>query len=274
MIGTLYLVGTPIGNLGDLSPRALEILQTVDFIACEDTRVTRKLLSHFAIKKPLMSYFAHNQREAGGRILQRLFGGESCALVTDAGMPCISDPGEDLVLQCSQSGIPVYSIPGPSAFVAALSLSGLPSQRFCFEGFLSTEKKPRRVHLDSLKTQESTMIFYEAPHKLQKTLEDMLDCWGNRPISISRELTKRFEETLHLTLEEAVAHYKTNPPRGEFVLVIGGAAPDESSGASLEQAMALYQELLASGLSKKDACRQAASITGVSKNLLYSESLK
>ena len=222
MAGTLYLVGTPIGNLGDFSPRAIETLRSVDFIAAEDTRVTLKLLNHFEIKKPLICYFEHNRAEMGEKLLSRLLGGESCALVTDAGMPAISDPGEDIVRQCAEHGVTVAAVPGPSALVTALAMSGLPTQRFTFEGFLSVSGKSRREHLESLKSETRTMIFYEAPHKLLRTLQDFLDTFGDRDISLCRELTKLHEEIIRTTLSAAVARYTETPPKGEFVLVLRG----------------------------------------------------
>ena len=216
MTGTLYVVGTPIGNLSDFSPRAVETLEAVDFIAAEDTRVTLKLLNHFGVKKPLVSYFEHNKRDHGEKILARLEAGENCALVSDAGMPAISDPGELLVAQCAERGIPVLVVPGPSAVVSALAISGLPTGRFTFEGFLSVNKKSRRDHLDEVKDERRTMIFYEAPHKLYATLRDMLDAWGDRRIAIVRELTKIHEEVIRTTLSEAVRRSKDDPFKGEI----------------------------------------------------------
>jgi len=276
MPGTLYLVGTPIGNLGDISQRALETLGQVDFIAAEDTRVSLKLLNHFGIKKPLLSYFAHNRRARGEEILQRLLRGESCALVTDAGMPAVSDPGEELVALCAAHGIEVICIPGPSAVVTALALSGLPAGRFTFEGFLSTATKSRRDHLESLRTEQRAMVFYEAPHKLPYTLRDMLETWGDRRLALCRELTKRYEETIRTTLAEAAAKYTEEKPRGEFVLVIEGAPPPApvESGADLAPALELLCARTAAGVSLKDAARQTAEETGLAKNLLYMEALK
>ena len=226
MSGTLYLVATPIGNLGDFSPRAVETLETVDFIAAEDTRVSIKLLNHFEIKKPLVSYHEHNHITAGQAILARLLAGESCALVTDAGTPAVSDPGEDLVRLCAENDVEVLSIPGCCAAVNALAVSGLPTGRFTFEGFLTVNKKSRRERLESLKTEERTMIFHEAPHKLLTTLEDMTAVFGaDRRIALCRELTKLHEETRRCTLGEAIAYYNENTPKGEFVLVLAGAEP-------------------------------------------------
>ena len=275
MSGTLYLVGTPIGNLGDFSPRGIEALQMVDFIAAEDTRVTIKLLNHFEIKKPLISYYAHNQRERGMEILARLLTGESCALVSDAGMPAISDPGEELVALCAEHDVPVFCIPGPSAFVTALALSGLPTDRFTFEGFLSTANKSRREHLKSLKHEQRTLVFYEAPHKLPSTLADMLEAWGDRRVTLCRELTKKFEETIRTTLSEAVERYNTEKPRGEFVLVIEGAPEAEPAEAfSLQDALAMLRLRMEAGISLKDAAREIAEETGIPKNRLYNEAVK
>ena len=228
MSGTLYLVGTPIGNLGDLSPRAAEILESVDFIAAEDTRVTLKLLNHLGIKKQLISYYEHNKIESAAVIIPRLLGGESCALVSDAGMPAISDPGEELVRLCAERGIQVASVPGPSAVVTALAMSGLPTQRFTFEGFLSTAGKSRREHLASLKDEHRTIVIYEAPHKLSETLKDLLEALGDRDIALCRELTKLHEEVIRTTLSEAVGRFRATPPRGEFVIVLGGNKDEKS----------------------------------------------
>ena len=276
MSGTLYLVGTPIGNLGDLSPRGAETLQLVDFIAAEDTRVSLKLLNHLGIKKPLVSYYAHNRREAGEKILQRILQGESCALVSDAGMPAISDPGEELVALCAAAGVPIYCIPGPSAVVTALALSGLPTGRFTFEGFLSVSRRSRTTHLAELKNERRTMIFYEAPHKLPATLRDMLDAWGDRNIALGRELTKRYEETIRTTLSQAAARFATEKPRGEFVLIIEGAPPPgpEQGEVQLEQAIDRLRALMDTGISVKDAVRQCAEETGVAKNVLYAEAVR
>ena len=276
MSGTLYLVGTPIGNLGDLSVRALETLRSVDFIAAEDTRVTAKLLNHFEIRKPCVSYYEHNKYASGEKIVARLLAGETCALVTDAGMPAISDPGEDIVRQCAEQGIDVQVIPGPCAAITALSMSGLPTGRFTFEGFLSTTKKNRAQHLDSLRAEQRTMIFYEAPHKLCATLRDLAAAFGGeRRISLCRELTKLHEEVLRLTLDGAVAYYETQPPRGEYVLIVEGAPKQQESGpVSEEEALMRVQALLAEGLSRKDAVRQVAAETGLAKNQLYDAALR
>ena len=275
MAGTLYLVPTPIGNLGDISPRAKKTLAVADFIAAEDTRVSLKLLNHLELKKPLVSYYEHNKNESGPRIVERLLAGESCALVTDAGSPAISDPGEDLVALCARAGVCVCAIPGPCAAVTALSVSGLPTGRFCFEGFLSTNKKSRREHLDSLKSERRTMIFYEAPHKLQNTLKDLTDAFGpERRISLCRELTKLHEQILRMTLGEALAYYTENDPRGEYVLVLEGAAETSEEALTLEDAVSLALERIASGASKKDAVREVSRETGFPKNALYDAVLR
>ena len=276
MSGTLYLVGTPIGNLGDLSVRALETLRRADFIAAEDTRVTAKLLNHFEIRKPCVSYYEHNKYASGEKIVARLLAGETCALVTDAGMPAISDPGEDLVRLGAENSVEVRAVPGCCAAVNALAVSGLPTGRFTFEGFLSTTKKNRAQHLDSLRAEQRTMIFYEAPHKLCATLRDLAAAFGGeRRISLCRELTKLHEEVLRLTLDGAVAYYETQPPRGEYVLIVEGAPKQQESGpVSEEEALMRVQALLAEGLSRKDAVRQVAAETGLAKNQLYDAALR
>ena len=275
MNGTLYLVATPIGNLGDLSPRAVETLEAVDFIAAEDTRVSVKLLNHFSIKKPLVSYHEHNHVTAGQAILARLLAGESCALVTDAGTPAISDPGEDLVRLCAENGVEVLSIPGCCAAVNALAVSGLPTGRFTFEGFLTVNKKSRRERLDSLKTEERTMIFHEAPHKLRTTLEDLCAAFGpERRISLCRELTKLHEETIRTTLEQAVEFYTENAPKGEYVLVVAGAEPVQAAAVTLEDGVAQVLALKRQGIRLKDAAREVAEHTGLSKNELYAAALE
>ena len=275
MAGTLYLVPTPIGNLGDISPRAKKTLAEADFIAAEDTRVSLKLLNHLELKKPLVSYYEHNKNESGPRIVERLLAGESCALVTDAGSPAISDPGEDLVALCAKAGVCVCAIPGPCAAVTALSVSGLPTGRFCFEGFLSTNKKSRREHLDSLKSERRTMIFYEAPHKLTRTLADLSAAFGtDRRISLCRELTKLHEQILRMTLGEALAYYTENDPRGEYVLILEGAAEASVEALTLEDAVSLALERIASGASKKDAVREVSRETGFPKNALYDAVLR
>lgn len=275
MAGMLYLVPTPIGNLGDISIRCRETLEQADFIAAEDTRVTLKLLNHLGIKKSLVSYFEHNKAAKGNVILDRILAGETCALVSDAGSPAISDPGEDLVRQCAEAGITVCAIPGPCAVITALSISGQSTGRFCFEGFLSTAKKSRREHLESLVKEVRTMVFYEAPHKLCNTLEDMAAVFGSdRPISLCRELTKLHEEVVRTTLGEALQKYTETPPKGEFVLIVAGAAPEEKPAATAEDAAARALELMESGMSRKDAARQAAKELGLPKNLVYDATLK
>jgi 16S rRNA (cytidine1402-2'-O)-methyltransferase len=271
--GKLFLVSTPIGNLGDMTIRGLETLRLVDFIAAEDTRVTLKLLNHFDIKKPLVSYYEHNSRLSGEKILSRLLGGESCALVSDAGTPAISDPGEDLVRLCAQAGIEIVSVPGVSALVSALSISALPSQRFCFEGFLSTAKKSRRERLLSLRREERTIIFYEAPHKLTRTLEDLFDTLGDRQIAICRELTKLYEEVLRFSLSEAIKHFQDKQPRGEFVLIIQGASPSDAK-PSLEEGLEVLSRYRQTGLSLKESAKRAADDTGLPRNELYSSWIK
>jgi 16S rRNA (cytidine1402-2'-O)-methyltransferase len=274
MTGTLYLVATPIGNLSDFSPRARQMLESADFIAAEDTRVTLKLLNHFEIHKPLVSYYEQNRSLAGEKILERLLAGESCALVTDAGLPAISDPGEDMVRLAAENGVPVCPIPGPCASVTALAASGLPTQRFCFEGFLSTANKNRAAHLASLKNEPRTMIFHEAPHKLLRTLQDMLAAFGDREVAVCRELTKVHEEILRTTLSGAIARFTEAPPKGEFVLVVRGAELPAEPEASSEDALALVEEFRAGGMSLKQACKAAAERTGWSKNDLYAAVLK
>ena len=270
--GKLYVVATPIGNLGDFSPRAIETLETVDFIAAEDTRVGAKLLNKFEIKKPQVSYFEHNRRTKGDYILSRLLEGESCAIITDAGTPAISDPGVDLVDLCAQNGVEVVAVPGCSAVVAALSISGMACGRFTFEGFLPVPKKERRAHLEEVKAEKRTMVFYEAPHKLQRTLQDMLECWGDRKIALCREITKLHEECFRTTLSEAISHYEEHPPRGEFVLVIEGCTEVE---APVEEAdlLAQVQALVDGGMPLMGAVKQVAKANGASKNKLYQEAL-
>ena len=275
MPGMLYLVPTPIGNLGDISPRCRETLEQADFIAAEDTRVTLKLLNYLGIKKSLVSYYEHNKAFKGNVILDRILAGETCALVSDAGSPAISDPGEDLVRQCAQAGIVVCAIPGPCAAITALSISGQATGRFCFEGFLSTAKKSRKEHLDSLKKEVRTMIFYEAPHKLAVTLEDLRDAFGeDRPVSLCRELTKIHEEVIRTTLGEAAAKYAETPPKGEFVLVVAGAPEEAEETPSDADAAALLEAYLSQGLSRKDAVKQVARELNLPKNQVYELSLR
>lgn len=272
---TLYLVPTPIGNLSDISDRCRETLQSVDFIAAEDTRVTLRLLNHMGIKKPLVSYYEHNKEVSGPKIVERLLAGESCALVTDAGSPAISDPGEDLVRLCAEAGVTVTAIPGPCAAITALSISALPTGRFTFEGFLSTAKKSRFAHLDSLRAEQRTMIFYEAPHKLTATLADLRQVFGGtRRICLCRELTKLHEEALRMTLDEAVAYYESQAPRGEYVLIVEGAREAAEPAVTQDDAVARVQALITQGYSKKDAVRQVAAETGFPKNALYDAVLK
>ena len=269
---TLYLVGTPIGNLADMSERAKKVLSEVDFIAAEDTRNSMKLLGCYGIHAELVSYYEHNKRESGERILARLLGGESCALITDAGMPAISDPGEDLVRLCSDAGVAVRVIPGPSACVSALALSGLATQRFTFEGFLPAQKGERKKRLDEVKNETRTMIFYEAPHKLKATLSDMLEVFGeNRKISLCRELTKLNEETIRITLADAVALYNEKEPRGEYVLVLEGGEKNATVDNPLltlspEEHTAHYE---AQGMKRMDAIKAAAKDRGMSKSEFY-----
>jgi 16S rRNA (cytidine1402-2'-O)-methyltransferase len=270
MSGKLILVGTPIGNLSDFSPRAVEALSEADFIAAEDTRVTVKLLNHFGIKKPLVSYFEHNKVARGPVLCDRMEAGETCALVTDAGMPAISDPGELLVEQCAERGIPVFVVPGPSAVVSALAVSGLPTGRFTFEGFLSVNKKSRREHLAELRDERRTMVFYEAPHKLAATLADLLAALGNRRISLVRELTKIHEEVIRTTLAEAAERYADGSARGEFVLVVEGA-PQKCEPEPEQDAFALARAYLADGLSASEAAKRAAAETGRRKSEIYRE---
>jgi len=275
MAGILYLVPTPIGNLGDISKRCRETLTEADFIAAEDTRVSLKLLNYLDLKKPMVSYYEHNKVESGKRIVERILAGETCALVTDAGSPAISDPGEDLVALCAENGITVSAIPGPCAIITALSISGLPTGRFTFEGFLSTSKKSRQEHLTALRDERRTMVFYEAPHKLRNTLDDLAAAFGgNRRISLCRELTKLHEEVIRTTLDGAIALYTEQPPRGEYVLVLDGAPEQEAEEITLETALEQVKALIASGMSKKDAVKQTAAATGFPKNVLYDAAIK
>ena len=270
MSGTLYLVPTPIGNLGDISPRALDTLQQADFVAAEDTRVTLKLLNHFGIKKPLVAYYRHNTEAGGQTILRRLLAGENCALVSDAGTPAVSDPGEELVGLCVENGVAVTALPGPCALTTALSVSGLPTGRFTFEGFLAMNKKNRRAHLNSLAREERTMIFYEAPHKLTSTLTDLCQVFGpDRRIALCRELTKLHEEVVRTTLGQAVSRYEAEPPRGEFVLVVAGAEPIPQEDNHPEDALAQVALLRSQGLSLKDAVKQVSQDLDLPRNQLY-----
>ena len=274
MAGMLYLVPTPIGNLGDISVRCRQTLEQADFIAAEDTRVSLKLLNYLGIKKSLVSYYEHNKAQKGNVILDRILAGETCALVSDAGSPAISDPGEDLVKQCAEAGITVCAIPGPCAVITALSISGQATGRFCFEGFLSTAKKSRMEHLQALEKEQRTMIFYEAPHKLLATLESMAEVFGSsRSISLCRELTKLHEEVIRTTLGGAIELYSNQPPKGEFVLVVAGAEPEVKEAATLDDAVARVNELMAEGLSRKDAVKQAAKELDLPKNQVYDAAL-
>ncbi len=279
MPGTLYLVATPIGNLGDFSPRAREVMSEVDFIAAEDTRVTKKLMTALDLpQKPLVSYYEHNRRQRGEEILARLLAGENCALVTDAGTPAVSDPGEDLVALCAPEGVPVIPIPGCCAAVCALAASGLPTGRWCFEGFLSVNKKARREHLDALKNEKRSMIFYEAPHKLRATLDDLCAAFGGeRRISLSRELTKLHEETLRMTLAEAVAYFTETAPRGEFVMIVEGApdvVDEDAEDDRMARALNAVQKRIENGETLKDAVKMVSADLGVKKNALYQLALE
>ena len=273
MNNILYVVGTPIGNMGDISPRAVQTLEQVDFIAAEDTRVTLKLLNHFGIKKPLVSYFEHNKHEKGEKIIERILSGESCAIVTDAGMPCISDPGEDLIRQCEAAGIPTAVVPGPSAAIAALAVSGLETGRFTFEGFLSVNKKSRAQHLESLLSERRTMIFYEAPHKLAATLRDFYQSFGDRKLTIARELTKLHEEIIRTTTAVAAEKYADGSLKGEIVLILEGKKEEEASVITLADAVACAKKLIDSGMRPTDAAKEAAAMAGLKKNDIYKELL-
>ena len=273
MAGMLYLVATPIGNLGDFSPRAVETLRRADFIAAEDTRVSLKLLNHFDIHKPLVSYHEYNRAVAGQAIVQRLLGGETCALVTDAGTPAISDPGQDLVRLAAENGIIVQSIPGCCAAITALAVSGFPTGRFTFEGFLSANRSERRARLTELTGEQRTMVFHEAPHKLRATLADMAELLGDRPVALCRELTKLHEETVRTTLCAAADYYRTNEPRGEYVLVVGGAERPDGPAVTLEEGVAMVLRLRSDGMRMKDAVRQVADDTGLNRNELYDAAL-
>ena len=271
MPGTLYIVGTPIGNLGDFSERGKETLQSVDFICAEDTRVTAKLLNHFAIKKPLVSYHEHNRAEKGPGIVERLLSGESCAVVTDAGMPAISDPGIDLVRMARDAGVPVATVPGPTAVATALAYSGMNVARFSFEGFLTVNKPKRRAHLEELKTEKKTMVFYEAPHKLLSTLKDLYNTLGERRIAVIKELTKIHENAWLTTLSEAVRHFETvDKIKGEFVLIIEAKTEEEQSAETETiDPVALARSFMAEGLSLNEAAKRAAKETGAKKGDVY-----
>lgn len=269
MAGILYVVGTPIGNLGDFSPRAVQVLSECDFIAAEDTRVTIKLLNHFGIKKPMVSYYEHNRAQRGGVIIDRLLNGESCALVSDAGMPIISDPGEDLTKLCHENGIQVLAVPGPCAFVTALAISGMPSGRFTFEGFLTVSKQNRKKHLEELINEKRTMIFYEAPHKLASTLADMAKYWGNRNIALVKEITKIHENVERTTLFDATEKYKDGSAKGEYVLIVEGKPEEEEKEITIEAAVEMAKKLIENGLSKNEAAKEIAKETGLKKSDIY-----
>ncbi len=269
MTGTLFVVGTPIGNLGDFSPRAVETLSSCDFIAAEDTRVTIKLLNHFGIKKPMMSYYEHNRAERGEKILERLLSGENCALVSDAGMPIISDPGEDLTALCYENNIPIKAVPGPCAFVTALAISGMPAGRFTFEGFLTRAKPNRREHLLSLVDEKRTMVFYEAPHKLPATLKDMAEYFGDRSIAIVKEITKIYESVEKTTLFEAAKKYDGANLKGEYVLIVSGKPEEKETVPTLFDAVEKARGLVLGGASVNEAAKEAAKLTGIKKSDIY-----
>lgn len=274
-MGTLYIVGTPIGNLSDFSPHAIEVLKSVDFIAAEDTRVTLKLLNHFEIRATLISYHEHNAASRGPELLQRLMNGENGAIVTDAGMPCISDPGEGLVSLCHDNNIPLATVPGPTAAMTALAASGLPTDRFLFEGFLPIKKGERDAALQMVSRLPHTLIFYEAPHRLRQTLAALLEGLGDRPVTLCRELTKLHEELCRTTLAAAAAEYAQREPRGEYVLIVAGAEENGSSDqVTMEQAVGLVRRLAADGASLSDAARQIAKETGYRKGELYRQALE
>ena len=277
--GTLYLCATPIGNLGDITERVLRTLESVDLIAAEDTRNTLRLLNHFGIKKPLTSYTSYheyNKYTKAEELITKLRRGASIAVVTDAGTPAISDPGEVIAAMCLEQGIRVTSLPGACALITALTMSGMPARRFCFEGFLPADKKERRYILTQLQREERTTILYEAPHHLRGTLQELYDNLGDRRITLCRELTKKFEEALPMTLASAIEYYGENEPRGEYVLVLAGAdrvALEEEKRRNfeemtLEEHMALYTD---QGLSRKDAMKKVAADRGVSKRDIYKE---
>lgn len=272
MSGKLFVVGTPIGNLRDITYRAVDTLKEVDFICAEDTRVTVKLLNHYWIKKPMISYHEHSERQVSDKIMNRILAGESCAVVTDAGMPCISDPGEDLIGLCIENNVPIEVVPGPTAMASAAAISGLSAARFTFEGFLSVTKKQRFSHLESVSKDTHTLIFYEAPHKLLSTLSDMLEYFGNRRVSICRELTKIHEEVIRTTLSEAVEYYSDKTPKGEFVLIVEGYdQKEELADITIDDAVNEAIRLIDGGLKAVDACKEAAKVTGFKKSEIYSK---
>lgn len=268
MSGKLYVVGTPIGNLGDFSPRAVETLESVDFIAAEDTRVTLKLLNHFGIKKEMVSYFEHNKNERGDVIISRLANGETCAICTDAGMPAISDPGEDLVKLCHENNIDVESVPGPTAFATALAISGMNTRKFTFEGFLSANKKERREELEELANEKHTMVFYEAPHKLTQTLKDMYEVFGERDIALVKEITKVHENVVRTDLKTASTMFDEEKPKGEFVVIVDGKKIEEKK-ISFDKAVEEAKRLMADGMSTNAAAKEVAKITSFKKNDIY-----
>lgn len=273
-MSTLFVVGTPIGNMNDITLRQLETLKNVDFIAAEDTRVTLKLLNRYNIKKPLISYHGHSSAACAESIANRIEGGENAAIVTDAGMPCISDPGEILIKVCSEKGIDIKVVPGPSAVISAIAVSGLNTSRFSFEGFLSVTKKQRLEHLESIKNDRRTLVFYEAPHKLRNTLEDFFKFFGDRKISLCRELTKVYEEVLRMTISEAIDYYKDKNPKGEYVLVVEGASDLTDDDITLEQAVLLAENLINEGIKPSEACKKIAKETSFSKSIIYTELIK
>lgn len=269
MSGKLYVVGTPIGNLGDFSPRAQETLANADFIAAEDTRVTMKLLNHFDIHTPLVSYHDHNRVSCGKYVVKRILAGENCALVSDAGMPAISDPGEDLVRLCHERGVEVESVPGPTAMTTALALAGMNCGRFCFEGFLSVNRPSRREHLNEVKSERRTMVFYEAPHKLLSTLKDMLEAFGDREAALVKEITKIHETVQRTTLSQAVEFYTVTPPKGEYVLIVAGAPEPEREELTLEQAVKLAESYVSGGSPASKAAKLAAAESGLPRAEIY-----
>ena len=274
MAGQLYLCATPIGNLGDMTPRVIETLQNVDVIAAEDTRNSIKLLNHFQIKTPMTSYHEYNKIEKAEHLVAQMQAGKQIALITDAGTPAISDPGEVLVQKCQEAGITVTSLPGAAACITALTLSGLSTRRFCFEGFLPSDKKERKMILEDLKEESRTMILYEAPHHLKGTLKELTDTLGNRRITLCRELTKKFETVFPTTLEEALVYYESNEPRGEYVLVLEGKSHQQKqqekqavlSEMPIEEHMKIYEE---KGMDRKEAMKLVAKERGISKRDVY-----
>lgn len=274
MAGTLFLCATPIGNLQDMTPRVIETLNAVDVIAAEDTRNSIKLLNHFDIHTPMTSYHEYNKVEKARQLVGQLQSGQNIALITDAGTPAISDPGEVLVAMCNEAGIKVTSLPGPAACITALTLSGLNTRRFCFEGFLPADKKEKKAVLDELKTESRTIILYEAPHHLVRTLEELYEALGQRRITLCRELTKKFETVMPTTLEDALSFYKSEEPRGEYVLVLEGKSMEEKrkeeiaawEDMTIEEHMAYYTD---GGMDQKSAMKQVAKDRGVGKRDIY-----